>query len=99
MDVHREFADTAITFPVPVRSSTGPPDNFAIDLRNHRWVTTSDGSKPGPPIFRSSLFGFIRGDAVLNALIVNFSDGRSVVQGGVSNLHAIRLCTFVRATT
>src|SRR4030095_3999860 len=76
MDVHRKFADAPITFPVAVWSSAGPADDFAIDLRNNDGITTGDGLKPRLLIFRRSRLGFIGGDAVLDALIVNFSNRR-----------------------
>ena len=98
-DVHRKFANTAITFPRPVRCSASPADDFALDLRNYCGITISDGSKPRLLFFRRSRLGFIRCDAVLDALIVNLSDRRSVVYGGVPNLYAVRLCTFVRTIT
>ena len=42
MDVHRKFADAPITFPVPVRASASPADDFASDFRNNSGVMTSD---------------------------------------------------------
>ena len=85
MDVHREFADAPITFPVPVRSGAGPADNFTVDLRDHSRITTSDGLKPRPLVFRRSPLGFIRGNAVIDPLIVNLSNGRGIVQVRVPN--------------
>jgi hypothetical protein len=99
MDVHRKFADAPITFPVPVRSSAGPADDFATDLRNNGGITTSDGMKPSLLIFCRSPVGFIGGDAVLDALIVNFSNRRCIVQGGGPNVDAVHVWTFERAIT
>ncbi len=99
MDVHRKFADAPITFPVPVRSSAGPADDFAIALRNNGGITTSDGLKPRLLIFRRSALGFIGGDAVLDALIVNFSNRRGIVYAGGPNVHAVHAWTFDRAIT
>src|SRR5882724_8564420 len=99
MDVHRKFADAPITFPVPVRSSAGPADDFAIDLRNNGGITTSDGLKPRLLIFRRSPTGFIGGDAVLDALIVNYSNRRGILYGGGSNVHAVQTGTFARVIT
>src|SRR5882724_13711757 len=99
MDVHRKFADAPITFPVPVRSSAGPADDFAIALRNNGGITTSDGLKPRLLIFRRSPTGFIGGDAVLDALIVNFSNRRGILYAGGTNVHAVHAWTFERAIT
>src|SRR5512133_1218875 len=93
MDVHRKFADAPITFPVPVRASAGPADDFAIDLRNNGGITTGDGLKPRLLIFRRSPLGFIGRDAVLDALIVNFSNRRSIVYARAPNVPAVRLST------
>jgi len=78
-DVHRKFANTSITFPRPVRSSASPADDFAINLRNYCRITISDGSEPGSLFFLRSQLGFIGGDAIFDALIVNFSNRRSIV--------------------
>jgi hypothetical protein len=99
MDVHRKFADAAITFPRPVRSGASPADDFAVDLRNNGGITTSDGFKPCLLIFRRSRLSFIGGDAVLDALIVNLSNRRSIVYGSDPNLYAVRLWTFEHAIT
>src|SRR5215813_11774511 len=99
MDVHRKFADAPITFPIPVRSSAGPADDFAIDLRNNGGITTSDGLKPRLLIFRRSWFGFIGGDAVFDTLIVNLSDRRGIVYAGGPNVHVVHVWTFERAIT
>src|SRR4029077_11775119 len=99
MHIHRKFADAPITFPVPVRSSAGPTDNFAIDLRNNGRITTGDGLKPGLLIFCRSPVGFIGGDAVLDALIVNLSNRRSIVYAGGPNVDAVDVWTFERAIT
>src|SRR2546430_12050222 len=99
MDVHRKFADAWITFPVPVRSSASPADDFAIDLRNNGGITTGDGLKPHLLIFRRSPLDFIGGDAVLDALIVNFSNRPGIVEGGVPNVHAVHVWTLVCAIT
>src|SRR6266481_7330710 len=99
MDVHRKFADAPITFPVPVRSSAGPADDFAVDLRNNGGITTSDALKPRLLIFRRSPTGFIGGDAVLDALIVNFSNRRGIVYAGGPNVRAGHVWTFDRAIT
>src|SRR5882724_5590694 len=99
MDVHRKFADAPITFPVTVWSSAGPADDFAVDLRNNGGITTSDSLKPRLLIFRRSPFGFIGGDAVLDALIVNFSNRRGIVYAGGPNVHAVHAWTFERAIT
>src|SRR5512132_4602348 len=99
MDVHRKFADAPITFPVPVRPSAGPADDFAIDLRNNGGITTGDGLKPRLLIFRRSPLGFIGGEAVLDALIVNFSNRRGIVYAGGPNVNAVHVWTFERAIT
>src|SRR5512133_2639606 len=99
MDVHRKFADATITFPVPVRSSAGPADDFAIDLRNNGGITIGDGLKPRLLIFRRSPLGFIGGDAVLDALIVNYSNRRGIVYAGGPNAHGVHGWTFERAIT
>src|SRR5258708_4307313 len=99
MDVHRKFADASVTFPVPIRSSAGPAHDLAIDLCNNGRITTSDGLKPRLLIFRRSPTGFIGGDAVLDALIVNLSNRRGVVCGGGSNIYAVHAWTFERAIT
>jgi hypothetical protein len=99
MDVHRKFADAPITFPVPVRSSARPADDLATDLRNNGGITTSDGMKPSPLIFCRSPVGFIGGDAILDALIVNFSNRRCIDQGGGPNVDAVHVWTFERAIT
>src|SRR5882762_6892919 len=99
MDVHRKFADAPITFPVPVRSSAGPADYFAVDLRNNGRITTGDGLKPRLLIFRRSPLGFIGGDAVLDALIVNFSNRRGILYAGGPNVDAVHAWTFERAIT
>src|SRR5882757_10846447 len=99
MDVHRKFADAPITFPVPVRSSADPTDNFAIDLRNNGGITTGDGLKPRLLIFRGSPTGFIGGDAVLDALIVNFSNRRGILYIRGPNADAVHVWTFERAIT
>src|SRR5438552_2231583 len=99
MDVHRKFADAPITFPVPVRSSASPADDFAIALRNNGRITTSDGLKPRLLIFSRSPTGFIGGNAVLDALIINFSNRRGIVYAGGPNVHAIHAWTFERAIT
>jgi hypothetical protein len=74
VDVHRKFADTPITFPVPVRPSAGPANDFASDFSNNGGITAGDGLKPRPLILRRSPPGFKRGHAVLNALIVNLGN-------------------------
>src|SRR5436309_9316221 len=99
MDVHRKFADAPITFPVPVRPSAGPADDFAIALRNNGGITTSDGLKPRLLIFRRSPTGFIGGDTVLDALIVNFSNRRGIPYAGGPNAHAVHAWTFERPIT
>src|SRR2546423_14336545 len=99
MDVHRKFADAPITFPVPVRSSTGPADDFAIDLRNNGGVTTSDGLKPRLLIFRRSPVGFKGGGAVLDALIVNFSNRRGILHAGGPKGQSPPAWAFQRAVT
>ena len=99
MDVHRKFADASVTFPRPVRSSARPADDFDIDLRNNGGITTSNGLKPRLLIFRRSRLGFIGGDTVLDALIVNLSNRRSIVYCSNPNLYAVRLWTFERAVT
>src|SRR6266513_277118 len=99
MDVHRKFANAPITFPVPVRSSADPADYFAVDLRNNDGITTSNGLKPRLLIFRRSPLGFIGGDAVLDALIVNLSNRRSIVYAGGPNVNAVHAWTFERAIT
>ena len=98
-DVHRKFADTAITFARPVRSSASPADDFVIDMRNYGGITTSNGSKPRLLIFRRPQLGFICRDAVLDALIVNLGDGSSVSYGSNANLYCVRLLRFERAIT
>src|SRR6476661_10287735 len=99
MDVHRKFPDAPITFPVPVRSSAGPADDFAVDLRNNGGITTSDGLKPRLLISRRSPTGFIGGNAVLDSLIVNLRNRRSIVYGRVPNVDAVHFWTFERAIT
>src|SRR5712672_4572937 len=99
MDVHRKFADAPITFPVPVRSSASPADDFAVDLRNNGGITTSNGLEPRLLIFCRSPLGFIGGDAVLDALIVNFSNRRGIVYAGDPNVNAVHAWTFERAIT
>ena len=99
MDVHRKFADAPITFPVPVRSSAGPADYFAVDLRNNGGITTSNGLKPRLLIFRRSPTGFIGRDAVLDALIVNLSNRSGILYTGGLNVHAVQAWTFERAIT
>lgn len=93
-DVHRKFANPPITFPIPVRSSTGPAYNSAIDLRNNSGITTSDGLKPGLLILRRTQPGFIGGDAVLDALIINFSNRRRIIFAGGPNQYAIHVWTL-----
>src|SRR5712672_2746283 len=99
MDVHRKFADAPITFPVPVRSSAGPADDFAVDLRDNGGITTSDGLKPRLLIFRRSECPFESGDAVLDALIVNFSNRRGILYAGGPNVNPVHGWTFERAIT
>src|SRR6266550_721809 len=99
MDVHRKFANAPITFPVPVRSSAGPADYFAVDLRDNGGITTSNGLKPRLLIFRRSPTGFIGGDAVLDALIINFSNRRCILYAGGPNVDAVHAWTFKRAIT
>src|SRR5256885_13936163 len=70
-DIHRKFANAAITFPRSIRSSASPAYDLAVDMRNHGWITISYGSKPGLLFFRRPRLGFVRGDAVLDALIIN----------------------------
>jgi hypothetical protein len=78
-DVHRKFPDASITFTGPVRSSASPADDLAIYLRDYSGITTRDREKPSLLIFRRSRLGFIRRDTVLDALIVNLGDHRSIV--------------------
>ena len=61
-------------------------------MRNYGGITTSNGLKPRLLIFRRSQLGFIGRDAVLDALIVNFSNRRSIVYGSDPNLYAVRVC-------
>ena len=79
MDVHRKFADAPITSAFPVRSSRGPTSDFGIDLGNNGGITTSNGLKPCSLIFCRWPVGFISGNAVLDALIVDFSNRCSVI--------------------
>src|SRR4249920_3109938 len=99
MDVHRKFADAPITFPLPVRPSAGPADDFAIGLCNNSGITTSDGFKPSPLIIRRPALRFESGDALLDALIVNFGNRRSIVYAGGPNMDAVHVWTFKRAIT
>src|SRR5258705_12330538 len=94
MDVHRKFADAPITFPVPVRSSAGPADYFAVDLCDNGGITTSNGLKPRLLIFRRSPTGFIGGDAGLHAFILNFSNRRGILYDGGPNFHSVPLLAF-----
>src|SRR4029077_21196984 len=57
------------------------------------------GLKPRLLIFGRSPSGFIGGDAVLDALIVNFSNRRSIVYAGGPNVDAVHVWTFERAIT
>ena len=91
--VHRKFPNASITFPRPVPSSAGPADDLTVDLGNHRWVATSEGSKPVHLIFRSPGPRFEGGDAILDALIVNFSNRRSIAYTGGPNVHAVHVWT------
>src|SRR6516165_2909869 len=99
MYVHRKFADPPITFAVPVRSRSSPADDFVIDVRHDGGITTSNGLQRRLLIPRRSKRGFIGGDAVFNALIVNFSNGRGVFYGGGPNVDAVHVWTFVCAIT
>src|SRR4029453_14860696 len=99
INVHRKFPDAPITFPVPVRSSASPADDFAIDLRNNGGITTSDGLKPRLLILRRPGLRFEGGEAILDVLIVNFSNPRDIVYAGRPNVHAVHVWTFERAIT
>jgi len=79
---------------VSVRSSGGPADDFGIDFRNNGGIAISNGSKPRLLIFRRSEFCFEGSDAVLDALIVNFSNRRGIVQGCVPNVDTVHAWTF-----
>src|SRR5439155_16990037 len=80
-------------------SDLGPADDLPIDLRNDGGITTSDGSKPAQLIFRRPELRFEGGDAVFNALIVNFSNRCGIVYAGGPNLHAVHVWTLERAIT
>src|SRR5262249_62338323 len=99
MDVHRKFADAPITFPVAVRASASPADDFAIDLRNNGGITTTDGLKPRPLIFPRSWVGFIRGDAVFDAPILNLNNRCGIACGCRPKLYSRPRLTFERAVT
>ena len=85
--------------PFSVRSGAGPADDFAVDLRNNGGITTSDGLKPRLLILGRSPPAFIGGDAVLDALIVNFSNRSGIVYAGAPNVDAVDAWTFERAIT
>src|SRR5262249_28478311 len=60
---------------------------------------TSDGFKPRPLILRRSPLCFIGGNAVINPLIVNFSNRRCVICGGGTNVYAVHVRIFGSAFT
>ena len=59
----------------------------------------NEGSKPVHLIFRSRRLRFEGGDAILDALIVNFSNRRGIAFTGGPNVHAVHVWTFARTIT
>src|SRR5262249_13199369 len=98
-DVHRKFANTAITSPRPVRSSASPADDFSINLRNYGGIKTGNGLKPRLLFFCRARLRFLRPHSVLHAPRIKLTDGPGILEGRVPNVYAIRLYTFVRAIT